>query len=164
MTEHADKSSGDPMREVEIIGPDAALQTRRPPGRRPVAPLHVIAPLTAEEISGLTADPNKLLRRRAADYLTWAHNLISASPSRLNRVAFGVESQRRMIDKLLSLAIPPARQALDPFGEMCETSGRELVGMLMLLGKDRSQEALPEGKPNLITRGSEADETAEEAT
>jgi len=131
----------------ELIEPNAPLAPRRPPGRRPVAPLHVIPPLTGEEISALTADPNELLRRRTADYLTWAHNLVSASPSRLNRVAFGVESQRRMVDKLLSLAIPPARQALDPFGEMRPTSGRELVGMLTILGRDRSQEALPEGKP-----------------
>jgi hypothetical protein len=96
--------------EGELIGADAVPATTRPPGRKPVAPLHLIAPLTAEEISMLISDPNEVIRRRTADYLNWAHALVSASPSRLNRVAFGVESQRRMVDKLLSLAVPPAHR------------------------------------------------------
>jgi hypothetical protein len=106
-----------PSVEGELIEPGPPPATR-PPGRKPVAPLHLIAPLTAEEISMLTGDPNEVIRRRTADYLNWAHALVSASPSRLNRVAFGVESQRRMVDKLLSLAVPPARQAGDPFGNL----------------------------------------------
>jgi hypothetical protein len=122
----------------ELIEPGASLAPGRPPGRKPVPPLHVIPPLTAEEISMLTADPNELLRRRTADYVTWAHNLVSASPSRLNRVAFAIESQRRMLDKLLSLAVPPARQAGDQFGDMRTTPDAELLAILASLGPDPS--------------------------
>lgn len=64
--------------EGELLGPGAVPATTRPPGRKPVVPLHVIPPLTTDEISMLTGDPNEMLRRRAADYLTWAHNLVSA--------------------------------------------------------------------------------------
>jgi hypothetical protein len=122
--------------EGELIGADAVPATTRPPGRKPIAPLHLIAPLSAEEISMLTADPNEVIRRRTADYLNWAHALVSASPSRLNRVAFGVESQRRMVDKLLSLAVPPARVVGDQFGDMRQTSDSELLAILESLGED----------------------------
>jgi hypothetical protein len=121
--------------EGELIEPAVPAATR-PPGRKPVAPLHLIAPLTAEEISMLTGDPNEVIRRRTADYLNWAHALVSTSPSRLNRVAFGVESQRRMVDKLLSLAIPPARQAGDPLGESRRSTDEELLEILRSLGPD----------------------------
>jgi hypothetical protein len=124
--------------EGELIEPGTVPATTRPPGRKPVAPLHLIAPLTAEEISMLTGDPNEVIRRRTADYLNWAHALVSASPSRLNRVAFGVESQRRMVDKLLSLAVPPARVAGDQFGDMRQTSDSELLAILESLGPDPS--------------------------
>ena len=99
-------------------------------------PLHTIRPFTDEERVLLPADPNELLRRRVGDYLTWAHNLISASPSRLNRCAFVVEAQRRMTDRLLSLAIPPARVAGDQFGDMRQTPDSELVTILRSLGED----------------------------
>jgi hypothetical protein len=125
---------GEPL-EGELIEPAVPAATR-PPGRKPVAPLHLIAPLTAEEISMLTGDPNEVIRRRTADYLNWAHALVSTSPSRLNRVAFGVESQRRMVDKLLSLAIPPARVVGDQVGDMRQTPDSELIAMLHSLGPD----------------------------
>jgi hypothetical protein len=121
--------------EGELLEPGALPVTTRPPGRKPVAPLHVIPPLSAEEISILAADPNELLRRRASDYLTWAHNLISASPSKLNRVAWAIESQRRMAEKLLSLAIPPARTAME-LGESRASSDAELLEILRSLGPD----------------------------
>ena len=124
-----------PALEGELIEPGAPLATR-PPGRKPVAPLHLIAPLTAQEISMLTGDPNEVIRRRTADYLNWAHALVSTSPSRLNRVAFGIESQRRMVDKLLSLAIPPARQVGDMLGEPRRSSDEELLEILRSLGPD----------------------------
>lgn len=130
----------------ELIEPGASLAPGRPPGRKPVPPLHVIAPLTDEEISMLTADPNELLRRRTADYVTWAHNLVSASPSRLNRVAFGVESQRRMVDKLLSLAIPPARTAGDPYDDIRRTPDSELLAILESLGPDPALSLRPEAE------------------
>jgi hypothetical protein len=130
--DHRDNS---PPLEAELIEPSAP-PALRPPGRKPVAPLHVIPPLTAEEISMLIGDPNEMLRRRAADYLTWAHNLVSASPSKINRCAFGVESQRRMIDRLLSLAIPPARVVGDQFGDMRQTPDSELIAILQSLGPD----------------------------
>ncbi len=122
--------------EGELIEPSAPHAITRPPGRKPIAPLHLIAPLTSEELSMLTADPNEVIRRRTGDYLNWAHALVSASPSRLNRVAFGVESQRRMVDKLLSLAVPPARQAGDPFGESRRSTDEELLEILRSLGPD----------------------------
>jgi hypothetical protein len=126
--------------EGELLDPGALPVATRPPGRKPVAPLHLIAPLTAEEISMLIGDPNEVIRRRTADYLNWAHALVSASPSRLNRVAFGVESQRRMVEKLLSLAIPPARTAMDPLGELRPTSDAELLAILASLGPDLRSE------------------------
>jgi hypothetical protein len=144
-TSNTSSGGDDASLEGELIEPAAAPATLRPPGRKPVAPLHVIPPLTAEEISILTADPNELLRRRTADYLTWAHNLVSASPSRLNRVAFAIESQRRMLDKLLSLAVPPARVAGDQFGDMRQTSDEELIAILRSLGEDPSL-TIREGK------------------
>src|SRR5262249_20896377 len=119
-----------PVLEGELIDPSAPPVPTRPPGRKPVAPLHVVGPLTAEDLDVLRADPYELLRRRVADYLNWSHALISASPSKINRVAFGVESQRRMVDKLLTLAIPPARQAGDPFGDMRQTPDHELIAIL----------------------------------
>ena len=121
--------------EGELLEPGTPPATK-PPGRKPVAPLHLIAPLTDEEISMLIGDPNEVIRRRTADYLNWAHALVSTSPSRLNRVAFGVESQRRMVDKLLSLAIPPARIVGDQFGDMRQTPDSELLAMLQSLGPD----------------------------
>jgi hypothetical protein len=127
--------AGDAALEGELVDPGTPPATR-PPGRKPVAPLHLIAPLSAEEISMLTADPNEVIRRRTADYLNWAHALVSASPSRLNRVAFGVESQRRMVDKLLTLAIPPARVAADTFGEQRRSTDEELLEILRSLGPD----------------------------
>ena len=122
--------------EGELIESGAPLAPGRPPGRKPIPPLHVIPPLTTDEISMLTGDPNEMLRRRAADYLTWAHNLVSASPSKINRCAFGVESQRRMVDKLLSLAVPPARVAGDTFGDQRRSTDEELLEILRSLGPD----------------------------
>jgi len=146
-------------REGELIEPNALPTTMRPPGRKPVPPLHVIAPLTAEEISILTADPNELLRRRTADYLTFAHNLISASPSRINRVAFAVESQRRMADRLLTLAIPPTRLPADQFGETRASTDQELLAILASLGPDPAQSLSPAPEPEtregLGARGTE---------
>ncbi len=120
--------------EGELIEPGTTIAPARPPGRKPMPPLHVIPPLTAEEISMLIADPHELLRRRTADYVTWSHNLISASPSKINRCAWAIESQRRMVEKLMSFSIPPARTALDPFGEMHQTSDEELIRILESLG------------------------------
>jgi hypothetical protein len=40
----------------------------------------------------------------------------------------------------------PDRLQVELDGQFRVTSGRELMGMLTLLGKDRSQEALPEGE------------------
>jgi hypothetical protein len=122
--------------EGELIEPGATPAIARLPGRKPVAPLHLIAPLTDEEISMLTADPTEVIRRRTGDYLNWAHALVSASPSRLNRVAFGVESQRRMVDKLLSLAVPSARPPAEPFGESRRSTDEELLEILRSLGPD----------------------------
>jgi hypothetical protein len=138
--------------EGELIDPGAVSATTRPPGRKPVAPLHLIAPLTAEEIEVLRADPNEVIRRRTGDYLNWAHALVSASPSRLNRVAFGVESQRRMVDKLLSLAVPPARVVGDQFGDMRQTPDSELIAILESLG----------GDPALALRPAPESETSED--
>jgi hypothetical protein len=129
-------SESGPSIEGELIDPATPPVISRPPGRKPVAALHVIPPLSAEEISMLIADPNEVIRRRMGDYLNWAHALVSTSPSRLNRVAFGVESQRRMVDKLLSLAIPPARVVGDQFGDMRQTPDSELIAMLQSLGPD----------------------------
>jgi hypothetical protein len=122
--------------EGELIEPGTTIAPARSPGRRPMPPLHTIKPFTDEELALLPADPNELLRRRIGDYLTWAHNLISASPSRLNRCAFGVEAQRRMTDRLLSLAIPPARVAGDQFGDIRQSSDSELLAILQSLGED----------------------------
>jgi len=102
-----------PSLEGELLEPSAPPAIGRPPGRKPVAPLHVVPPLTDEEVEILIADPGELLRRRAVHYLRWADSLVSESPSKINRVAFGVESQRRMIAHLLSISIPPSRPAID---------------------------------------------------
>ncbi len=137
MTEGAEARSEDGgALEGELIEPSTTVAPARPPGRRPMPPLHTIKPFTDEELALLPADPNELLRRRIGDYLTWAHNLISASPSRLNRCAFGVEAQRRMTDRLLSLAIPPARTAGDQFDDMRRTPDSELLSILESLGPD----------------------------
>jgi len=137
MTDPAEMPNEDSgVLEGELIEPGTTLTPARRPGRKPMPPLHTIKPFTDEELALLPADPNELLRRRVGDYLTWAHNLISASPSRLNRCAFGIEAQRRMTDRLLSLAIPPARVVGDSFGDMRQTSDRELLAILSSLGED----------------------------
>jgi hypothetical protein len=131
--------------EGELIESGAPLATR-PPGRKPVPPLHVIAPLTDEEISMLIADPHELLRRRTVDYVTWSHNLISASPSKINRCAWAIESQRRMVEKLMSFSIPPARVAGDPYDDMRRTTDSELLAILESLGPDPALSLRPEAE------------------
>jgi len=125
-----------PSLEGELLEPSAPPAIGRPPGRKPVAPLHVVPPLTDEEVEILIADPGELLRRRAVHYLRWADSLVSESPSKINRVAFGVESQRRMIAHLLSISIPPSRPAIDGLGESRPTSDQELLEILRSLGPD----------------------------
>jgi len=39
-----------------------------------------------------------------------------------------------MVEKLMSFSIPPARTALDPFGEIHQTSDEELIRILESLG------------------------------
>ena len=106
-------------------------------------PLHVIPPLNSEEVSILIADPHELLRRRAKDYIDFHHALISSSPSRLNRCAWAIESQRRAADTLLKLAIPPARTPGDQFAELRPTSDAELLAILASLGPDPAQSLGP---------------------
>jgi len=137
MTEGA--HDNDEVLEGEVIEPSASLPPARPPGRRPVAPLHVIPPLTDADVEILSADPAELLRRRAVHYLRWADALISTSPSKINRVAFGVESQRRMISDLLKLSIPPSRLPVEPFGQKGASTDEELLAMLASLGPDLRQ-------------------------
>jgi hypothetical protein len=46
-----------PSLEGELLGPSAPPAIGRPPGRKPVAPLHVVPPLSDEEVEILIADP-----------------------------------------------------------------------------------------------------------
>jgi hypothetical protein len=119
----------------ELIEPGTP-PAARPSGRKPVAPFHVVPALTDEDVVMLTADPYEVLRRRAAHYLRWADSFVSASPSKVSRVSFGAESQRRMISDLLKISIPPARVVGDQFGDMRQTPDSELIAMLQSLGPD----------------------------
>jgi hypothetical protein len=119
-----------------------------------MAPLHVIPPLTAEEVSILIADPHELLRRRAKDYIDFHHALISSSPSRLNRCAWAIESQRRAADTLLKLAIPPARVPGDTFGESRRSTDEELLEILRSLGPDPG--LTKDGQPPRATQDRES--------
>jgi hypothetical protein len=120
----------------ELIEPGTTIAPLRPPGRKPVPSFHVVPALTDEDIEILTADPHELLRRRVVHYLRWADSFVSASPSKINRVSFGAESQRRMISDLLKISIPPARVIGDPFGDMRQTPDSELLAILESLGAD----------------------------
>jgi hypothetical protein len=122
--------------EGELIAPGTTITPLRPPGRKPVPSFHVVPALTNEDIEILTADPHELLRRRIVHYLRWADSFVSASPSRVARVSFGAESQRRMISDLLKLSVPPARVVGDQFGDMRQTPDSELIAMLQSLGPD----------------------------
>jgi hypothetical protein len=132
---HAGREDSRPI-EGELIEPGPPPATTRPPGRRPVAPFHVVPALTDADVEILTADPGELLRRRVAHYLRWADSFVSTSPSKINRVSFGAESQRRMIADLLKLSISPARTAGDQFDDMRRTPDSELLAILESLGPD----------------------------
>jgi len=132
--------------EGELIEASAVPATTRAPGRKPVPPLHVVPPLTDQDVEILVADPAELLRRRAAHYLRWGDALLNSSPSAINRCAFGVESQRRMASQLLALSIPPARTAGDPHDDMRRTSDSELLAILESLGPDPALSLRPEAE------------------
>ena len=130
--------------EGELIESASALpDTRQPPGRKPVAPIYTIAQLSGDE---LTASPEEMVRGRARDYINWLHACASMSPSRLNRVSFGAEIARRAVDKLVTLAVAPARHIVEPLGELRATTDAELVAILRSLGPDPGSET-SEGQP-----------------
>jgi hypothetical protein len=124
-----------PALEGELIEPASTLpDTRQPPGRKPVAPIYAIAQLSGDE---LTASPEEMVRARARDYINWLHACASMSPSKLQRVSFGAEIARRAVDKLITLAVSPARQIVEPLGEHHRAStDAELLAILESLGPD----------------------------
>ena len=119
--------------EGEVIESSALPDTRTPPGRKPMAPIYTIAQLSGDE---LTASPEEMVRGRARDYINWLHACASMSPSRLNRVSFGAEIARRAVDKLITLAVAPARQIVEPLGEHRASTDAELLAILSSLGPD----------------------------
>jgi hypothetical protein len=134
MTDPAEPPNEDSeILEGELIEPASALpDTRQPPGRKPVAPIYPIAQLSGDE---LTASPEEMVRGRARDYINWLH--ACASPSKLQRVSFGAEIARRAVDKLVTLAVSPARQIMEPLGEHHRAStDAELLAILESLGPD----------------------------
>jgi len=82
---------------------------------------------------GLTAKTKKVMQHKGA---------IVEGPEEDNS-----EAQLRAAELVTKIADHhPDRLQVELDGQFRVTSGRELVGMLTLLGKDRSQEALPEGE------------------